>query len=142
MEDLIDKVAWIEIENRKLLSTRSKWKDKYYIPGGKREKVADISGLTRLESDQQTLIREIKEELDVDILPQTIKFMGEFKAQAHGKPQGVFVRMRCYTADYTGQLKPSGEVEEIFWLVHEDKEKSSHVDVLILDYLHKKGLID
>ncbi len=33
----IDKIAYIRIENGKILSTRSKGKTKYYIPGGKRE---------------------------------------------------------------------------------------------------------
>jgi hypothetical protein len=33
----IDKLAWIHIVDRQILSTRSKGKDTYYIPGGKRE---------------------------------------------------------------------------------------------------------
>ena len=33
----IDKIALIKIENGQILSTRSKGKNKYYIPGGKRE---------------------------------------------------------------------------------------------------------
>lgn len=58
----IDKVALIILENGKILSTKSKGKNKYYIPGGKRE---------NHETDHQTLIREIKEELSVDILYET-----------------------------------------------------------------------
>ena len=140
--EFIDKLAWVRIENKKILSTRSKWKDAYYIPGGKREKITDTSGLTRLESDQQALVREIKEEPDVDIVPATIKFMGEFKTQAHGKALGTLVRMRCYTADYTGELKPCAEVEEIVWLKHEGKTKSSPVDIIIMDWLYNKKMID
>jgi 8-oxo-dGTP diphosphatase len=33
----IDKIAFIETENGQILSTKSKGKSKYYIPGGKRE---------------------------------------------------------------------------------------------------------
>ncbi|MDJ1505473.1 hypothetical protein [Xanthocytophaga agilis] len=33
----IDKLAWIELKNKSILSTRTSGKDKYYIPGGKRE---------------------------------------------------------------------------------------------------------
>ena len=58
----VDKVAFIEIQNGQILSTKSKGKTKYYIPGGKREKG---------ESDEQTLIREIAEELSVAIIPNT-----------------------------------------------------------------------
>lgn len=31
----IDKIAYIRVENGKILSTRSKGRKKYYIPGGK-----------------------------------------------------------------------------------------------------------
>jgi len=34
---MIDKLAWIEINNKQILSTKSVGKHKYYIPGGKRE---------------------------------------------------------------------------------------------------------
>lgn len=33
----IDKIAWIHLENGAILSSRSRGKDVYYIPGGKRE---------------------------------------------------------------------------------------------------------
>jgi len=33
----IDKIAWIRVEDGKILSTRSRGKDVYYLPGGKRE---------------------------------------------------------------------------------------------------------
>src|SRR5215469_12222463 len=94
--EIIDKLAWIYIKKRKILSTRSKGKNAWYIPGGKREQG---------ESDQEALIREVKEELSVDLLTDTITYLGKFKAQAHGKPEGVFVQMTCYTADYQGKLK-------------------------------------
>lgn len=80
----IDKLAWLYIQNKQLLGARSKGKNTYYIPGGKRE-----AG----ESDEQALIREIKEELSVDLIPSTIKYAGTFKAQADGKPDGVMVKM-------------------------------------------------
>ena len=56
----IAKLAFIEIKDRKVLETCSFGKDKWYIPGGKREEG---------ETDEQALIREIKEELLVDLKP-------------------------------------------------------------------------
>jgi 8-oxo-dGTP diphosphatase len=132
-KQFIDKLAWINIRDRKVLSTRSKNKDTYYIPGGKRD--GD-------ETDSQALIREVKEELSVDIIPETIKPFGVFEAQAHGKPEGVMVRMTCYTAHFKGELKPDSEIDEIVWLTHKGRERSSPVDKLILDYLKEKNLID
>jgi len=129
---LIDKVAYIFIKDGKILSTRSKGKDKYYIPGGKRE---------GNESDIETLVREIKEELSVDIIESTAKLYGIFEAQAHGKAEGVIVKMTCYTADYSGELKADSEIAEIVWLTTADIEDISPVDKLIFADLNKKGLL-
>ena len=53
---VIDKVAWILVRDGRVLSTRSRGKSVWYIPGGKRE-----AG----ESDLETLARlaQIKSEL-------------------------------------------------------------------------------
>jgi 8-oxo-dGTP pyrophosphatase MutT (NUDIX family) len=129
----IDKLAWIHIKDRCVLGTLSKGKDRYYIPGGKRE-----NG----ESDQQALVREIIEELTVKLIPETLQFVGQFEAQAHGKPEGVMVRMTCYSGDYDGMLQANAEIAELHWLRHRDKDKCSAVDVIILDWLKQKNLID
>ena len=133
MPDYIDKLALIEIQDRKLLSTLSRGKDTWYIPGGKRE---------GQESDSEALIREIREELTVDLIPETIKPYGVFEAQAHGKSEGMIVRMTCFTAKYHGNLKPSQEVAEMKFVNYEWKDKSSPVDKIIFDDLKNKGLID
>jgi 8-oxo-dGTP pyrophosphatase MutT (NUDIX family) len=133
MAAYIDKLAWIHIVDRRILSTRSIGKDTYYIPGGKREE---------RETDQEALIREVKEELTIDLAPETIQFVGQFEAQAHGKPEGTVVRMTCYTASYIGEIKPDSEIEEIVWFQHRDKDKSSPVDKIIFDWLKEKNLID
>jgi 8-oxo-dGTP diphosphatase len=126
----VDKIAWIRLEDGKILSTRSRGKDVYYIPGGKREPG---------ETDLQTLVREIREELDVTITPDTATHAGTFQAQAHGHATGVEVRMTCYTADYQGTLTPSSEVDELIWLTYASRDRVSRVDQLIFDHLHHNG---
>ena len=130
---IIDKLAWIAIDNKMVLSTKSFGKDKFYIPGGKRE-----AG----ETDEQALLREIKEELNVELDKTTLKAFGVFEAQAHGHAEGVIVKMTCYTAAYSGQLSPQSEIEEMAWLTSADKDKISHVDILIFDYLKENDLIN
>lgn len=129
---VIDKVAFLYLQDGKILSTRSKGKDKYYIPGGKRE-----AG----ESDIETLVREVKEELSVDIIESSAKLYGVFEAQAHGKAEGVIVKMTCYTAEFTGELKADSEIAEIVWLTTADMEAVSPVDKLIFADLKQKGLL-
>lgn len=129
---LIDKIAWIEIKNKKILSTRSRGKSIFYIPGGKREPG---------ESDHETLIREIKEELNVNITTNSIAYVGTFQAQAHGHASGIEVKMQCYTARYTGDLAASSEIEEMAWLTYKDYEKISPVDKIIFDWLKEKHFI-
>ncbi len=130
---MIDKIAWIYIKDKKILSTLSKGKDTYYIPGGKRE---------NFENDVETLVREVKEELSVEILTDSIKYYGAFKAQAHGKKEGIIVKMSCYMADFKGVLKEDSEIDKIVWLKYCDIDKISPVDKLIFEDLHNKGLID
>lgn len=129
----IDKLAFIEIKDRKLLVSLSRGKDTWYIPGGKREGE---------ETDLQALIREVKEELTVIIVPESVKLYGIFEAQAHGKPHGTRVRMTCYTAKYIGPLSPAGEIEKLDYFLYAKKEMCSPVDNLIFDDLKTKALID
>lgn len=128
----IDKVALIYLKDGKVLSTRSKGKEVYYLPGGKREPG---------ESDLQTLTREIKEELCVDILPETVVRYGVFEAQAHGKAEGVPVVMSCYRAEFSGVLQADSEIAELLWLSFSDIDSVSPVDRLIFTDLHEKGLL-
>ncbi|WP_347157803.1 NUDIX hydrolase [Pontibacter chitinilyticus] len=129
---LIDKLAWIELQDGKLLSTRSRGKDTFYIPGGKRE--AD-------ESDEAALLREIHEELTVHLLPATLRLYGIFQAQAHGHAAGIDVKMQCYTGRYTGTITASAEIAEVVWLTYQDRPRVSPVDQLIFDQLKREGLL-
>lgn len=128
----IDKIALLYIKDGQILSTLSKGKDTYYLPGGKRE---------LNETDEQTLIRECKEELTIDIKEDTIKHYGTFKAQAHGKAEGIIVKMTCYTAEFIGEIKPSSEIQEIRWLNYKDIDIISLVDKLIFKDLYEKGIL-
>ncbi|RAJ77586.1 8-oxo-dGTP pyrophosphatase MutT (NUDIX family) [Chitinophaga dinghuensis] len=130
---IIDKLAWIEINNKSILSTRSYGKQNFYIPGGKRDPG---------ENDEQALCREVLEELNVTLDTDTLKYVGTFEAQADSHPDGVIVKMTCYMARYNGTLQPASEIEEFTWLKYADKDKISAVDKLIFDFLKDQDLID
>lgn len=130
---IIDKIAWLYIKDKKLLCVRAKGKDRFYSPGGKREEN---------ETDEETLIREVKEELDVSIRKDTIQYYNTFKAQADGKAEGIIVKMTCYMAQYEGVLKPSSEIEEIAWLNTKDFDEISLAGMYIFTDLKENGYID
>lgn len=124
MTTIIDKIAWINIETGQVLCARSKGKDTYYLPGGKRE-----AG----ETDEETLVREIEEEISVQIKAETVSYFGTFEAEAHGKAEGITVKMTCYIADYEGTLTPASEIEELSWLSYKDRDRVSVVTQIIFD---------
>ena len=129
----IDKLAWLQLDGKRILMARSKGKSLYYLPGGKRDEG---------ESDLQALNREIKEEISVDLVPASLAHAGVFEAQADGKPAGVLVSMTCYFADYTGTIRAASEIEEIAWLTFADRPRCSATGQLVLDWLHAQGRID
>lgn len=132
MTTLIDKIAWIYVVDGQILGARSKGKDIYYLPGGKRE--TD-------ETDVETLLREIEEELSVRIKPETVLHFGTFEAEAHGKSEGMQVKMTCYTGDFEGELRPASEIDELVWLTYHDRDRVSPVCQIIFDKLSEMKLL-
>jgi 8-oxo-dGTP diphosphatase len=127
---IIDKVAWLHVREGRVLSTRSRGKDTYYLPGGKREPG---------ESDEDCVCREIEEELAVRLRRDSLRKVGFFEAQAHGNPEGVKIHMSCYDADYEGTLAASAEIEEFVWLSYADRDRVAPVDQIIFDWLRDRG---
>ena len=129
----VDKVAFIETKKGQILSTKSKGKTNYYIPGGKREYG---------ETDEQTLVREVAEELNVKIDKSSIEYVGTFKAQSDGAKDGILVKMTCYRAQYEGIPKPTSEIEEIRWLNYQNLDIISEVDKKIFAFLKENGELE
>jgi 8-oxo-dGTP diphosphatase len=121
---VIDTVAWVRLEDGRILCGRPRGKDVFYIPGGKREGA---------ETDLQTLLREITEELAVVLLPDTVRHVGTYEAAQ--------VRMSCYTADYQGTLMASSEIDELAWFSYADRSRVPPVDQLLFDDLQASGTL-
>lgn len=123
----IDTVAWVRLEAGRILCARPRGKDVFYIPGGKREGT---------ESDLQTLLREVTEELTVALAPRTVRHVGTYEA-VHA--DGLVVRMSCYAGEYTGTLAASGEIAELAWYRYADRALVPPVDRLLFDDLKAAG---
>ncbi len=133
MAVLIDTVAWVRIEKGRILCARPRGKDVFYIPGGKREGA---------ESDVETVLREIREELTVELDPRTAVHVGTYEAGVPGLREDTVVRMACYTAEFTGEVSPSSEIEEVAWFSYGDRERVPPVDQLLFDDLNAAGALE
>ena len=124
-----EKVAWVLIRDERVLVTRNHGRDRFYLPGGMRE-----AG----ESDSQTLVREIDEELQTVIHAGSMVHFDTFEIPPGHPEHGPF-RMICYTADHSGDLVPSREIVEKAWFGYVDRARVSVVDAMVLDALHESG---
>ena len=127
MPALVDTVAWVCLEDGRILCARPRGMEVFFIPGGKRE-----DG----ESDMQTLLREIAEELTVALRRETVRHVGTYQAE---QPDGTVVRMSCYSAGYAGTLAASSEIDELAWFGYADRPRVPPVDQLLFDDLNAAG---
>ena len=129
----IYKAALALIRNNKVLMSKNFYIDKYYIPGGTIEEN---------ETEVETLIREIKEELSVDIIKDSLKFLGTYEDIATTHPDSI-VQIRLYLGDVIGELKPSNEVEKLRWFGKDDdwEPLGSVAKTKIMPALVQMGLI-
>ena len=128
---MIDKVGAIILHDKKMLVGRNWGKEVFFIPGGKREPG---------ETDEQTLHREVKEELDVAV--KKSKFYKEFNTRNYNDTADL--RVRAYFTEVSGEPKPTSEVEELMW-VGKDFEKKKQLLatalLVIIPSLIKDGLL-
>ena len=77
----------VVLQDRKLLLTYGKRKQAFYLSGGK---------LNERENVVTALIREIKEELLIDILQKELAFYCHISAPAYGEQPPVMMEQDCF----------------------------------------------
>lgn len=87
-----------------LLLAFSKNKKAWYLPGGK---------LDEGETSKEALIREIKEELNIDLDPEKLTFFYHITAEAYGQNPPLTMEQDCYRYDLTEAIQPSSEIEAV-----------------------------
>jgi 8-oxo-dGTP pyrophosphatase MutT (NUDIX family) len=132
VSDIIRKVAWLHVADRKLLCARTAQRGLFYVPGGKPEPGED---------EISALLREIAEELGVALISSTIRRAGSFSAPADGSPDKT-VTISAYKADYIGQLSAGFEIAQWQFLTSAEQHRVSAVTRIILDHLKVRNVID
>ena len=66
------------------------------------------------ETKEQALIREIKEELNIDLIPSSIEFMTMVRDKAYGIDDDV--ELYCFRAKFTDEITPIAEISDVQYL--------------------------
>lgn len=132
----IYKAGGILIKDRKTLVERSHGKEFFVTPGGKLE-----SG----ETAHQALVRELKEEFQIDVNEADLEPFGTFSAEAANHPGRVVHLEHFIVKKWRGDIRPDHEVEEYRWInsrIPSDLKIGSIFVYEIIPRLKRRGLID
>lgn len=133
MPEVIHKAAGVIIKNRRVLVGRSKGSEAFISPGGK---------VQERESDAEALMRELREEYSIDVHPLDLEEFGAFSAPAAGEEEKqVFIQV-FLVKQYKGELKPSGEVEEMRFVTFEEVKDMRVGSVFKRDVIPKLKALD
>jgi len=128
------KIAGVIIRNKKLLMVRKYNEPHFIMPGGR---------VKEKESKEQTLRRELKEELNVNLI--SMKFFATNEA-VHFQDKNKIVKMEIYFVEVEGESQPTSEINEIKWVDSNYKKQGIQLASINEDFtipeLKKRGLID
>lgn len=131
----IHKAGGVLIRDRRLLVTRARGKEIFVAPGGKLE-----DG----ETARQAIVREMMEEVKVQVNADTLEDLGTFQAEAAGNESKIVEMEVLIIRDASGEPVPSSEVEEIAWVNSQthDVPLGSIFEHDVMPLLKKRDLID
>lgn len=124
------------IRGRRLLQARSAGKSAFYMAGGK---------IDPGETPEDALHREIREELDAQIVPDSVAELGIFEAPAFGHPAGTDLHMTCFTGDLVTEPRPTSEIAELRYFTVDEYSRMPDVapgSMLVFRRLQSLGLVD
>ena len=137
MEKKIDihKAGGILIQNRKFLVGRAKGKNFFISPGGK---------LKPEETSEEALLRELNEELGIEVALHSLEEFGVFYAPA-AEQEDRYLQMDVFLVhSWMGEIRPNSEIEEILWIDSSTTgiPLGSIFEHEVLPRLKKENLID
>ena len=124
------------IQNRKLLLAFSNNKQCFYLPGGK---------IDQEETATSALCREIKEELNILLKEDELKYYTHISAPAYGEKNGTIMEQDCFLINKPVKPVASAEIGELKYFSLEDYLTESNKApgaVMILEQLKQDGHID
>ncbi|UCR88183.1 NUDIX hydrolase [Mycetocola spongiae] len=121
------------IRDRRMLMVTARGRDVIYLPGGK---------IDAGESAREAVIREVREEVGAELIPETLHEYFDLALQAHGEPEGRLVEMRVFRGELATEPTPSSEVSALHWASTADAPRCPPAGAAVLARLFADGLID
>lgn len=118
----------IVIRNNKLLLAYSKNKQAWYLPGGKVDKG---------ENPLTALQREIKEELNLTLNPELLKYYCHITAPAYGEMPNIIMEQECFLYELNEKIEPNNEIEEAKFFTYETYKSEPIQVVGVLEVFEK-----
>lgn len=124
----------VVIKNRKLLLAFSKNKKAWYLPGGK---------INNNETTRDTLMREIKEELNISLRAEEVRFYTHISAPAYGETN-LMMEQDCFMYELQGNPVAGAEIGglQFFDSKMYSTEKQVPGVIALMQMLIKENLID
>lgn len=108
---MIYAAAFVAIKDNKILLTRTRDNTIWYQAGGKIE---------QNETPIQTIVRELKEELSLELTTDDMRYLGNITTDNHDRT--TIVSLECFTAEINQEIKPCAEISAIKWFDFDDTE--------------------
>ncbi len=126
---LQDRISAIVIKQKKILLVRARDSDFYITPGGRIE---------LNESHYETLTRELKEELNVEVISAKPYLSYSATKEYSRKKQHVY----CYLVTINGDISVSSEIKEFQWFAIENLPRvAKGIQFYVIPRLLKNSLL-
>lgn len=117
-----------------LVTRKSETTTLWLMPGG---------GIEPNETLEESVAREVKEELDCETDMESLQFIGEYEALAAGYTDKR-VNIKLYSGKIIGNPVPSSEIVALGWIGKEDRENLEVSEIIrehIIPDLVTRGIL-
>jgi len=125
----LESVAWIWVRDGLLLAARSNHRDVFYLPGGKLEPG---------ETYREALIREVTEEVGINLDASSIAELFTIRDIAHGLVN-TRLEMHCFLARGDGEPEASREIAALEWIAADSIDRCAPAVQQVVRRLHESG---